>query len=158
VSVALRVPSGADYDRVASWIPDANACRRWAGPKVPFPFAVSELAALLAVPGGASYCLAAGNDAPLGFGQYWPRPSDSVHLLRVIVAPEVRGNGLGYELCVQLIEKALVATSASSITLNVYRDNKVALALYERLGFSVVIEKSTGDALLMAKPGHSRSG
>jgi ribosomal protein S18 acetylase RimI-like enzyme len=87
----------------------------------------------------------------VGFSQYWPRPGDAVHLLRVIVAPDARGNGLGRELCVQLAERALEATSAGVITLNVYRDNPVALALYESLGFNVVLEKSTGDALFMAK-------
>jgi ribosomal-protein-alanine N-acetyltransferase len=151
------MPSAADYDAVASWIPDASACRRWAGPTIPFPFAASELAALLAVPGGASYCLAVGDHAALGFGQYWPRPAGSVHLLRIIVAPDARGNGLGRVLCSQLLEQALAATSAGSITLNVYRDNPAALALYESLGFAVVIEKSSGDALFMRKPGRGAS-
>lgn len=152
MSVTLRPPSLADYGSIASWILDEEACRRWAGPKVPFPFLAAELPQLLAVPGGESYCLASEGDPPLGFGQYWPRPGDTIHLLRIIVSPMSRGKGLGRELCGQLIARALAATPTHSLTLNVYRNNEAAVALYEHHGFNVVPEKSNGDALFMAKP------
>jgi ribosomal protein S18 acetylase RimI-like enzyme len=152
MSVTLRPPLPTDYDVIASWVSDAEACRRWGGPKVPFPFVANELAQLLAVPGGGSYCLAGEGAAPLGFGQYWPRPGETIHLLRIIVSPTSRGKGLGRELCGQLIAHALAAAPARSVTLNVYRDNEAAVALYKWLGFEVVPDKSKGDSLFMAKP------
>jgi ribosomal protein S18 acetylase RimI-like enzyme len=152
MNVTLRPPSLADYDSIASWIVDAEACRRWAGPKIPFPFLAAELPQLLAVSGGDSYCLADEGDVPVGFGQYWPRPGGTIHLLRIIVSPTFRGKGLGRELCDQLIARALAAAPAHSLTLNVYRNNEAAVALYERLGFNVVAERSNGDTLFMAKP------
>lgn len=152
MELTLRSPSLADYEVIAAWISDAGACRRWAGPKVPYPFSLAELPKLLALPGGESYSLAEhGGGSPLGFGQYWPRPDNTVHLLRIIVRPESRGRGLGRELCGQLVACAVDSTSAQAVTLNVYRDNSAAVALYERLGFIVVSEKSIGDALFMAK-------
>lgn len=157
MSIALRPPSSADYDSIASWISDADACRRWAGPKVPYPFSAGELPELLAVPAGASYCLSRRDGAPLGFGQYWPRPGGTIHLLRIIVSPTSRGKGLGRELCGQLIARALASAPAHSLTLNVYRDNETAVALYERLGFRVVAEKSAEDSLFMAKHVPARS-
>jgi hypothetical protein len=38
VNTSLRAPTESDYLHVASWITDAAACRRWAGPRVAFPF------------------------------------------------------------------------------------------------------------------------
>lgn len=151
MNVTLRSPSPADYDTIAAWIPDGDACRRWAGPKVPFPFAAADLPTLLPVPGGGSYCLVGDRDAPLGFGQYWPRPGNTIHLLRIIVSPESRGKGLGRELCRQLIGRALAASPAHALTLNVYRENGPAVALYEGLGFTVDAEKSNENALFMIK-------
>jgi ribosomal protein S18 acetylase RimI-like enzyme len=152
MGLSLRPASATDYEEIAAWISDAGACLRWAGPKVPYPFLPAELPVLLAVPGGGSYCLA--DDAggsPVGFGQYWPRPDGTVHLLRIIIRPESRGQGLGRELCGQLLSRAVKSAPAQAVTLNVYRDNLVAVALYERLGFAIVPEKSKGDALFMLK-------
>lgn len=157
MSVALRLPSSSDYESIASWIPDAEACRRWAGPKLPYPFSIADLPQLLAVPGGGSYCLADHTGAVLGFGQYWPRPGDTIHLLRIIVSPALRGRGFGRTLCSQLIARALVAAPSRALTLNVYRGNEVAVALYEGLGFKVVPEKSNGDSLFMEKPALART-
>jgi ribosomal protein S18 acetylase RimI-like enzyme len=152
MTATLRPPLLEDYESIASWILDAEACRRWAGPKVSYPFSAAELPQLLAVPGSSSYCLASERSVPLGFGQFWPRPGGVIHLLRIIVSPTLRGKGLGRELCGQLIARALATAPAHSLTLNVYRENERAVALYERLGFQVVPEKSTGNSLFMAKP------
>jgi [ribosomal protein S18]-alanine N-acetyltransferase len=149
---ALRIPTPNDYVCLASWIPDAAACLRWAGPRVPFPFSVSELPQLLALAGGASYCLGDSGDEPLGFGQYEPRPGNSVHLMRIIVSPVRRGAGLGRELCSQLISRALAATGAASVTLNVYRDNNAAVSLYESLGFRPEGPGPSDDLLFMRMP------
>ena len=153
MAVSLRPASPTDYAEIAAWISDAAACLRWAGPKVPFPFAPAELPELLAVPGGGSYCLAeGGRGSPIGFGQYWPRPDATVHLLRIIVRPESRGQGMGRELCGQLVSRAVASAPAQAVTLNVYRDNVAAIGLYQQLGFAVVTERCNGDALFMARP------
>ncbi len=148
----LRRATLADYADVASWIGDAAACRLWAGPLVPFPFNPRELPALLALEGGASLCLAdEGGGNALGFGQYWPRADSSAHLLRIIVCPTRRREGLGRELCSQLIERAADA-GAASITLNVYPENAAAVALYESLGFRPDDSRPMRDSLFMRLP------
>lgn len=91
----LRRPTSAEYLHIASWIPDADACRLWAGPLVPFPFLARELAELLALDRGVSYCLEDGGGELLAFGQYWPRHDGTAHLLRIIVSPHRRGEGYG---------------------------------------------------------------
>lgn len=150
--VTLRQPRVGDFAVIAAWITDADACLRWAGPRLAYPFAPDELPALLAHPHGKSFCLAEADGEPLGFGQYWEVDAGAVHLGRIIVAPDSRGQGLGRQLCRQLIVRALQATGAHSVTLRVFWDNAAAVALYASLGFTPVASKSDGQVLFMALP------
>lgn len=149
----LRTLNNSDFETIASWIPDAAAARRWAGPLICFPFLAEDLPAALAIPGceTTSYCLIDDKQTPLGFGQHWVFQAEAVHLGRIIVDPHARGRGLGRRLCQQLIEAALNASRAKAITLRVYRTNAAAVALYESLGFSVDATESTDDILFMRK-------
>ncbi len=149
MNATLRTPQPVDYSAIASWIPDAKACIRWAGPLVPFPFTTAELETLLSVARGESYCLAKAGNAPYGFGQHFVVEQGLVHLGRIIVSPAARGKGLGRELCRQLIARAIQATGASAVTLRVYRDNPTALHLYSGLGFIPVELRSTEEVLFM---------
>ena len=151
MKTSLRAPAESDYEAIASWITDAEACLRWAGPRLSFPFLASDLPALLAIPGGNEfgYCLVDESGAPCGFGQHWVLQPDAVHIGRIIVAPAARGQGLGRVLCQQLISTALAETSATVVTLRVYRDNLAAARLYSSLGFSEVADQSSNDVLFM---------
>jgi len=152
VNEALRPAQPGDYEAIAAWVLDADSCLRWAGPQVRFPFSAAQLPTALALTGAASYCLAEGAGAVVGFGQYWVRTPGSVHLGRVIVAPAARGRGYGRLLCRLLMAQAVSATGASAITLRVYRDNVVALRVYASLGFAGIESESSGQALFMRAP------
>ena len=78
MNLTLRMPQPDDYAAIATWVSDANACIRWAGPLVPFPFAVAELQQLLTVSNGESYCLVAPGTSPFGFGQHFIVESNGV--------------------------------------------------------------------------------
>jgi ribosomal-protein-alanine N-acetyltransferase len=147
----LREPTASDYEAVALWVPDAAAGLRWAGPRLPFPFATPDLPSLLTVPGGgeSSYCLIDESGNPCGFGQHWVLQPGAVHLGRIIVAPDARGRGIGRVLCQRLILAALGSTSAEAVTLRAYRDNLAAVGLYSSLGFAEVVSQSTDDVLFM---------
>jgi RimJ/RimL family protein N-acetyltransferase len=149
VDPILRPARPSDFAALAGWIPDAEACRRWAGPRVSFPFAAVSLEDLLAVATGASFALADGTGALVGFGQYWVREPGAVHLGRIIVAPGQRGRGLGRTLCRRLMAEALAATGAASVTLRVYRGNIAARTLYASLGFREEPSDTDPDPILM---------
>ena len=85
-----RTPLQSDYKPIESWIPDAQACLRWAGPRLLFPFIPDTLPGKLQVDVLPSYVLADGSAGPLGFGQHWVATADSVHLGRIIISPNVR--------------------------------------------------------------------
>lgn len=150
MTAALRAPVPADFVALASWIPDAEACARWAGPRVPFPFVPTTLPALLEVADRHSYFLADDTGSPVGFGQHWILTPGGVHLGRIIVSPLERGRGLGRVLCELLIDRAVSTTGASTLTLRVYRDNTAALSLYTSLGFIPIETESTEAVLFMS--------
>jgi ribosomal protein S18 acetylase RimI-like enzyme len=149
MNATLRTPTAADYEVIASWVPDAKACERWAGPQLRYPFIAAELPRLLAMPDASSFCLREGDDTPIGFGQFWVKAPGFVHLGRIIVSPHERGRGLGRQLCELLVAKAARLTKAKTITLRVYKDNASAIAIYSSLGFMVVESQSTEEAWAM---------
>ena len=74
------------------------------------------------------------DDLPAGFGQLVQRPGSRLHLARIIVSPQHRGEGLGRQLVEHLLRRAF-SRKPAKISLNVARDNPVAIRLYESLGF-----------------------
>ena len=65
-----------------------------------------------------------------------------------------RASGLlahGKNLCELLMAEAARAVGATAFTLRVYRDNDPALAIYERLGFTVVPDLSDAQVFAMRK-------
>lgn len=68
---------------------------------------------------------------------YVDRSGESMHVIDITLAPEHRRRGIGTQLLRELIDQA--HSSGRPVTLNVARGNH-ALALYQRLGFSVTAE------------------
>ncbi|TWI54982.1 acetyltransferase (GNAT) family protein [Pseudomonas duriflava] len=134
MGLVFKPPAHGDYKTLATWVSDAEACVRWAGPQLLYPFSIDELPALLKVP-GESFCLTDDEDRLLAFGQYRRVPPHTIHLCRIIVAPEMRRQGLARQLCQRLIQRGVQMTGASKVTLRVYRDNVAAQAVYRQLGF-----------------------
>lgn len=152
MSLTLRPARPSDFLVLSTWIPDAAACTRWAGPRMPFPFAPEHLESLLEARERPSQGLWEDGTTLVAFGQHWVLTPGRVHLGRIIVAPEARGRGFGRALCRQLMAEAVQATDAHSITLRVYRDNIVAQRLYADLGFVAVVTESDEEAWFMEAP------
>lgn len=149
MSTILRIPEQRDYDVIASWVNDAEACTRWAGPSLPFPFTAERLPELLSIVGARSYCLSDGHGVCIGFGQCWTVEEEAVHIGRIIVSPQARGRGTGRLLCEKLIAKAIESAGSTEVTLRVYRDNHAARSLYVSLGFCVDESQSNNSLLFM---------
>ncbi|MFZ6766716.1 GNAT family N-acetyltransferase [Undibacterium sp. Di26W] len=149
MSSTLRPALFTDYAVIANWINDAEACARWAGPRLAFPFDSAGLPALLAKPEAQAFVLIGADKEVAGFAQFWRRDAQRVHLGRIIVSPATRGLGFGRVLCEQLMQQAIAVTGLSVVSLRVYRDNPGALHLYSQLGFVAVEAESNADVLAM---------
>jgi len=148
INSTFREAQSSDYAAIASWLPDASATLRWAGPKVHFPFTSAELEEQVQVAGGGSYVLVNQLDS-VAFGQFWLLAPGAVHLGRLIVGPGHRRRGFGRVLCSQLISVAVRRTGARAVSLRVYRDNLVARNLYSSLGFQEVPAESDDQVLFL---------
>ena len=65
----------------------------------------------------------------------WTDGHGAVHLVRLIVDPARRGQGLGRALCQQLLTEALARSGDGRVRLKVRRDNPAALRTYLSAGF-----------------------
>ncbi|WP_260291125.1 ribosomal protein S18-alanine N-acetyltransferase [Sedimenticola hydrogenitrophicus] len=80
------------------------------------------------------------------------------HVLNICTDPEVRGQGLARRLMQRLINQAR-EREADTVFLEVRASNRVALGLYESLGFNEIglrrgyypVDKGREDAILLAK-------
>ena len=145
----LRKAKKADLKTIISWIPDELTCRRWAGPKVRFPLNIENLSKDIAFSDNNAYCLKH-KKSIVAFGQLVAKEDGYLHLARIIVDPSKRAMGYGRLLCNELLKMA-GQKGYRKISLNVYRNNTIALELYESLGFREKAEKSTEENCHMVK-------
>ena len=151
VNVTLRTPIPSDFDTLALWVTNEVECTRWAGPLLPFPFLPSELPTLLGGASVSSFSLVRSSDELVGFGQLVEKDTNVLRLARIIVAPGMRGHGLGRKLCERLLAKAALRSETEVLTLGVYRDNHVAISLYASLGFVEALPHLRPEVLSMAR-------
>jgi len=145
----LRKAKKADLRTIISWIPDELTCKHWAGPKVRFPLNIENLSKDIEFSDNNSYCLKY-KESIIAFGQLLAKENGYLHLARIIVDPSKRAMGYGRLLCNELL-KIAGQKGYRKISLNVYRDNIIALKLYEILGFREKAEKSSKENCHMVK-------
>ena len=98
-----------------------------------------------------AYTLVDAEDVIIGFGQILPRGHKVLHLARLIVDPELRGQGIGRDLCIALMNMGASKHDTEYFTLNVYESNKAWIRIYQSLGFDVKSSDASG-AVAMIKP------
>lgn len=135
--------------QVLPWITSPEALRLWGGSALTYPPQLERTWGEIGADSTNTYVLMDEGQAVVGFGQVLPRPADTVHLGRIILAPEQRGQGLGRELCERLIQVAYASSHPRRITLNVYCHNVPAVRLYTSLGFKVRTEDAVEDSYFM---------
>jgi ribosomal protein S18 acetylase RimI-like enzyme len=107
----------------------------WGGPHVPDPVTASWLAAEFEGRARAHFVAVDETERPLGLIGMRRRTGERrVHLIRVAVAPERRGEGVALRL-IEAMAAVARAGGARRLTLNVYGLNAPALRAYEKAGF-----------------------
>jgi len=115
----LRRPTSLDADTIAGWhpIPPEEVFAWWDGPDV------------------EPWVTVATDGRLVGYGELWlDAEENEVELARLIVAPELRGRGLGQRLVRVLVAKA-AATGLATAMLRVEPDNVTAIRCYLSSGF-----------------------
>jgi ribosomal protein S18 acetylase RimI-like enzyme len=118
-----------------SWFPDAQSCRSWAGPQFRFPFSEARFREDLRVDHLTSLGLTSADGSLGAFGQYYLRLG-RCHLARLVVAPALRGRGVGGILVHALCDRGREELGTQSFSLFVLAANASARQLYGRLGFA----------------------
>lgn len=129
----IRASKSSDLAVVASWIGSESECRLWCGTRVAYPIDLVTLPDSIEYGACESWTATIGA-AVVAFGQLVPKPRNRLPLARLITAPDHRGKGIGRLITAHLLQHAL-ARSPSAVSLNVFRENRPALTLYESLGF-----------------------
>lgn len=138
---AVRPATAADAEVISTWIASAEELLVFAGPKLRFPLQGQDL--LATSEDGWQVRSLVVDGQLVATGSFTLRDG-AVHIGRLLVDPEQRGQGLGRLLVTELLEHARLHSPelARSLraTLNVFADNLPARRLYESLGFRVAAE------------------
>lgn len=145
MSIAMwRDPNSTDLEVIARWA----MAEGWPGRVKGTPLDEAEFRAITHLPGHLSRCMAAEDGTPRAFGQVWTDTHGAMHLVRLIVDPARRGQGLGRTLCQRLLAEALARSSDGRVRLKLRRDNTAALRTYLSVGFREK-EQAPGPHVLM---------
>lgn len=131
----LRSSTNDDLSVVISWIKDNDACRIWTGPSVRFPLALEHLKEDINFSEENTFSMIHDNAALWGIGQLIKNENNRLHMARIIISPNQRGNGFGGLLCRLLIGEGRKRYGEINFSLNVCPDNTKAIRLFKKLGF-----------------------
>ncbi len=129
----LRSTNENDIELLLTWFKSHNEVKNWGGPKVRFPLYLEQFKKDIGFNIIKSFSLLYDNEV-VGFVQTFDR-FGCIHIGRVLICPNKRGNGLGIKLIKLLFDR--YKSSKLSYSLFVYKDNIRAKNLYEKLGFKV---------------------
>lgn len=114
---------------------DVAALTQWGGEGFRFPPRHTEFLQQLQLPDTQSYVLLDERKNLMAFGQLCDR-FDRLHLARLLVLPDYRGQRLSGPLICALLAAGLQLWPERQASLYVFRNNQPALRSYLRLGFT----------------------
>lgn len=135
MSFVLDTVASDDVDEVMGWFGDAASVDIWGGPAFRFPFTRETFHEDCRWQDFSTYCMR-GNEQLLAFGQLGERYRRA-HLARLIANPTMRGQGIGKQLIMLMLDKAREAYDHTECGLFVYKHNRPAYHCYRSVGFEV---------------------
>lgn len=122
--------------KMMRWFESEQALRAWSGTEFKYPFDLKNFKNDASINELSSKVLVSTTGELLAFGQYYLRLG-RCHLARLVVNPDLRGQGLVAELITQLSIAAKRELAVDSFSLFVMADNQGAIKAYSKLGFQL---------------------
>ena len=142
----LRELHPSEYIAACNWA----IAEQWPGLVKGSVLTHEEFPKILSLPSHFSFAMSEKGSLAFGFGQIWLSPNGKTNLVRILVAPAMRGKGLGKRLCALLLTEALRMPNVKLVSLRVRRNNLPAVAVYRSIGFHELEAESNADVLAMA--------
>lgn len=133
---SLREATALQIEQLMTWFDTREATTLWGGPKFRFPFSIASFHEDCHWPEMRSFALSGPDGSFSAFGQIYDR-NERIHLARVAVRPDLRGQGVGKRLLENLLEIGPAILERDEYSLFVYRHNTAALECYRSVGFQV---------------------
>jgi ribosomal protein S18 acetylase RimI-like enzyme len=118
------------------WFSDKQTVAGWGGPAFRYPYTRETFHKDVRWRDMATYFLRDPSERMVAFGQFYNR-IDRINLARLVVHPDVRGQGIGKRLIDELMMAARPLFSLAEFSLFVFRENIVALGCYKSMGFVI---------------------
>lgn len=132
----LTQPSNPNFIELMSWFSTEEELSVWSGPDFRYPFDLRSFKSDLKLDSLKSFSLISTEGNLLAFGQYYLRLG-RCHLGRLVVNPNLRGQGIASHLIQKLSVLGKSDLSTDSCSLFVLGHNKSAIQAYTKLGFSI---------------------
>jgi RimJ/RimL family protein N-acetyltransferase len=137
--IVFRGFQSSDADALISWASSPDELLQWSGPHFSFPLDRKQLRAYAKSAGERRQLISgvlAGTDAVVAHAELNLLPEHELgQIRRVIVAPELRGRGIGRELIQWLVKLSFVDLHLNRLELVVFDFNEPARRCYEAAGF-----------------------
>ncbi|MGM0443461.1 MAG: GNAT family N-acetyltransferase [Fibrobacterota bacterium] len=85
---------------------------------------------------GYNYYLVLNNSAPIGYFAYFQQ-NNLIYLSKIYLRKSARGRGIGTEI-IRFLEENARRNRRSTIRLNVYKGNHEVIAIYKKMGFTII--------------------
>ncbi len=133
-----------DYDRLISWVGNADDLMQFAGPGFSFPLTIAQLDdAAGNVNRLAFRVVDIETNAVVGHAEIMLKQESAV-LCRLLVGSDtMRGKGIGTALVRGLLRIAFTEFQQNLVELNVFDFNSAAIRCYQNAGFKINQEKTT---------------
>jgi ribosomal protein S18 acetylase RimI-like enzyme len=134
VNMHLTKPTDISLSEMMTWFSSEEEFSIWSGPNFRFPFNFSSFKKDLKLDELQSFFLISDDSDLLAFGQYSLRVN-RCHLIRLIVNPSFRRQGIASTLIEQLSSLGKLNLNTNSCSLFVLEHNISAITAYEKVGF-----------------------
>ena len=131
---SLRRRTSVDLDEIVGWIPHAAALYAFGGPLLEWPLTATQMEVREGTAGFTAW-VGEGSDG-VKIGQFELTVADEVRVGRIVVNPELRGQGCA-AIVLELALGEARRQGATRLRPNVLATNEPALRAYRRAGFVV---------------------